>query len=104
MRPADLAGHEAIPSAGGNHAASDFGRGGALDVARADIGVRTSTDGDRIPADRLAREPLGLNPIRAGFHLSAPNQRYKGEEQRKSHHILHLARRIARPLLGVESP
>lgn len=104
MRPADLAGHVAIPPAGGNHAASDFGGGRALDVARTDIGVGTATDGDRIPADRLAREPRGLNPIRAGFRLSAPNQRYKSEEQPKSHHILHLARRIAGPLLGAESP
>jgi len=80
MRPADLARHVAILPAGGDHAASDFVRGRALDVARANIGVRPPTDGDRIPADRLAREPWRLNPIRAGFRLSTPNQRYAGEE------------------------
>jgi hypothetical protein len=81
----------AVPRPGADHAAADFAVWGASDMAGTDIGIRPATDGDRMAANRLARESGGLNPVGARFSLCAPSQRHETKDQRKSHLILHFS-------------
>jgi hypothetical protein len=89
MHPALLSWHVAISRTGADHAAADLGGRRPGNMASADVSVWTTTDGDRMAADRLAREARGLNPVGARLGLSAPNYRRHGKNQRKSHRILH---------------
>src|SRR4249919_3873006 len=90
MHPPLLSGDVAVRRPGTDHAAADFAIRGAGDMPGADIGIRAPADGDRIAADRLARESGRLNPVGARFRLCAPSQRQETKDQRKSHRILPL--------------
>jgi hypothetical protein len=89
MHPALLSWHVAIPRSGADHAAPDFAGRRPGNMASADVSVWTAADGDRIAADRLAREAGGLNPVGARLGLSAPNHYQHGKNQQKLHRILH---------------
>jgi hypothetical protein len=88
MHPALFSWHVAIPRSGADHAAPDFAERRPGNMASADVSVWTAADGDRMAADRLAREAGGLNPIGARLGMSAPNHRQHDKNHRKSHQIL----------------
>jgi hypothetical protein len=97
----------AVRRPGADHPAADFAVRGASDMARADIRIRASANGDRMAADSLARSSSRLNPLGARFRLCAPSQRQHTKDQQKSHRILHLSfaalRREGHPTEGLST-